>query len=465
MPRQRTARRRSGSRDMKAKPIVTVLGAASTTFGPKVLRDIINHPQLDGCTFRFVDVHEQRLAIYDRLARRIADQIDHSVQIESSGNRKAMLKGADYVIVSVEVGHYELWQQDFSIPVRAGVRQVTGELGGVGGLFHSLRQIPLHLEIARDIEAICPAAMVLVCSNPLNRICLAMRRYSGVGEVIGLCHGVEITENFLARRVLDLPGDQIESTAAGVNHFTWILDLRHRSTGEDLHPKLAEGLKRLDPKVEGLSRKLFEVYGYYPACGDAHIGEYISYAWEFVGLDGPPLGNRLESEHERWRLLDKLSRGSAGRADYAGAERAQAGEAEELRLDEFFQPRSWVDTLAFPIMAATESHRLHRMPAVNMLNAGTIDNLPADVFVESPAVVDGSGVRPIRIGELPKPLAAFCRRDVDQMELTVEAAVTGDRRRVVQAALLDPVVDNVRTAERVVDQMLREQARYLPQFV
>ena len=446
---------------VKKKSIIVVIGGASLTFGTKTLRDIINHPELDGSTVRLVDIDAEHLEIMTRLAHRLIEAVEHSVAIESTTDRKVALKDADYVLISVEVERYRLWKEDFSIPVRLGVRQVTGELGGPGGLFHSLRQIPLHLEIARDIESICPEAMVMVESNPLNRICLAMRRYCKVGQIVGLCHGVEIAQNFLGR-ILGLDTEDVVATAAGVNHFTWILDLRVKATGEDLYPTLKEKLATYDPTFHPLSRKLFEVYGYFPSPGDGHIGEYIPYAWESVGLEGPPLNKRSQDVELRWQYLDKLSRGEKIKAkDYL---EKQPEKQEELRLMEFFKPRRWVDTLAFPIMAAIETNKMRRMPAVNMLNQGTISNLPADVFVETPAVVDSSGVHPIRIGDLPKPLAAFCRRDIDQMELTVEAAVKGDRKLVLQAMLLDPVIDSVAVAERVIDEMMKAQVGYLPQF-
>jgi len=458
---------------MKKKPIIVVIGGASLTFGTKTLRDIINHPQLDGSTLRLVDIDEEHLEIMTRLGRRLADAVEHSVVIESTTERKVALKDADYVLISVEVERYKLWKEDFSIPVSLGVRQVTGELGGPGGLFHSLRQIPIHLEIARDIEAICPDAMIMIESNPLNRICLAMRRYSGVGQILGLCHGVEIAQNFLGK-VLGIDTEDIVATAAGINHFTWILDLRLKATGEDLYPTLKEKLATCPPDFHPLSRKLFEVYGYFPSPGDRHIGEYIPYAWEFVGLEGPPLKERSRDVELRWQYLDKLSPACGGQAPARQRRREkikardylekQEEKQEELRLMEFFKPRRWVDTLAFPIMAAIETNKMRRMPAVNMLNQGTIANLPADVFVETPAVVDSSGVHPIRIGDLPQPLAAFCRRDIEQMELTVEAAVKGDRKLVLQAMLLDPVIDSVTAAERVLDEMMKRQAGYLPQF-
>jgi alpha-galactosidase len=465
---------------VKAKPTITVIGAASTTFGPKVLRDILNHPQVGGCTFRFVDLNEERLAIYDRLARRLNEVLERPVSIQSTTKRREALAGSDYVILSVDTGHYKTWELDFSIPARLGVRQVLGELGGPGGLFHSLRQIPVHLDITRDIEALCSQAMVMVCSNPLNRICLALERHARVGQIVGLCHGVEMALYLYLNRVLGIEGDDMEVTAAGTNHFTWILDLRRRSSGEDLYPLMRERLAEIEMDDQPLSRKLLEVYGVFPGCLDSHIGEYIPYAYEFCGLEGLNFDGHLEQEEKRWHYLRDLAEDRVAWDTYArylrdfgtdsdsGDTSAQAGDqavlSEELRLDDFFGPRSWADTLAFPIIAAIESHTLHRMPAVNMLNCGTITNLPRDIFVETPAVVDGSGIRPICIGELPQPLAAFCRRDIDQMELAVEAAVTGDRNLVLQAMLLDPVVDSVRVAERVLDEMLKAHADCLPQF-
>ena len=126
-----------------SKPIITVIGAASTTFGPKVLRDILNHPEVGGCTFRFVDINEERLDIYTKLAHRVSEVLREPIKIESTTNRREALEGSDHTIISVDTGHYTTWQSDFDIPVKHGIRQVQGGLGGPGGLFHSLRQIPL----------------------------------------------------------------------------------------------------------------------------------------------------------------------------------------------------------------------------------------------------------------------------------------------------------------------------------
>jgi alpha-galactosidase len=444
--------------------IITVIGAASTTFGPKVLRDMLNHPQIGGCTFRFVDINAERLAIYETLAHKVNRLLKNPVVIESTTDRRAALPDSDVVIISVDTGHYTTWQKDFSIPVKHGIRQIQGELGGPGGFFHSLRQIPLHLAIGHDIAELCPQALVMVASNPLNRICLAMERHTAVGEIVGLCHGVEMALYLFLNRVMEIDGDEMEVTAAGTNHLTWILDLRRKSTGEDLYPLMRRCLAGLTTAEQSMSRKLLDVYGYFLGTLDSHAGEYIPYAHEFYGTKGMDFGAHLAQEGQRWRYLADLAADDALWDQYEQIYGSQAVLSPELRLDAFFAPRSWADTLAFPIIAAMRENKLHRMPAINSINRGAIPNLPADIFVETPAVVDASGIRLLQMGELPAPLAAFNRRDIDQMELTVAAGVSGDRRLALQAMLLDPVVDSVIAAERILDEMLQVHAAHLPQF-
>jgi len=446
------------------KPAITIIGAASTTFGPKVLRDILNFPQMGGSKFGFVDTNEERLAIYEKLARKLNEHLETPIQIEASADRRELLAGNDYVIITVDTGHYRTWQQDFSVPVKYGSRQILGELGGPGGLFHSLRQIPLHLEIARDIRELCPDAMIMVTSNPLNRICLALERHADLGQILGLCHGVEMALYLFLNRVMGIEGDDMEVTAAGTNHLTWILDLRRKRSGEDLLPLMKTRLQQMESEEQALSRKLLDVFGYFPGTLDSHAGEYISYAWEFYGLRGIDFSEHVAQEAKRWQYLEDLANNNSEWDKFEGAYGDQSKLSAELRLDPFFAPRSWADTLAFPIMAAISANDFQRLPALNMINSGQINNLPRGIFVETPAVVDGSGVYPVSMGDLPAPLAAFNRRDIDQTELIVEAAVSGDRRLLMQAALLDPVAEGVARVDAMVDEMLRLNAPHLPQF-
>ena len=446
------------------KPTVTVIGAASTTFGPKVLRDILNFPEVGGCTFNFVDTNTERLETYDKLARRVNALLKTLVTVRSSPRRRDLLAGSDYVILSVDTGHYDTWERDFTVPNAHGYKQVLGELGGPGGLFHALRQIPLHLEIARDIEDLCPKAVVMVASNPLNRICLALERHAKLHQVVGLCHGVEMALYLLLNRVLGINGDDLQALAAGTNHLTWLLELRRASTGEDLYPFMREKLRALPPGEEGLSRKLLNVYGYFPATLDSHAGEYIPFAAEFAGTSGIDFDEHRKQEGQRWDYLKRLAESEAEWDKYEMHYGSQEGLSEELRLDDFFKPRNWADTLAFPILAARISNKRAWLPAVNLINGGAVSHLPADVFAEAPAVVDSTGIYLQQVA-LPKTLAAFNRRDVDQMELTVEAAVTGERNDILKAMLLDPTVESVRAAENTLDAMLKAHEQHLPQMV
>lgn len=449
---------------MKDKPVITIIGAASTTFGPKVLRDILNHPHVAGSTLRFVDINAERLAIYDKLAHKLNRFLETPITIESTTERRAVLAGSDYVIISVDTGHYHTWEQDFTVPVKHGSRQILGELGGPGGLFHSLRQIPLHLEIARDIEERCPEAMVMIASNPLNRICLALERYAQVGQIVGLCHGVEMALYLFLNRIMNIDGDDMEVTAAGTNHLTWILNLWHKKTGENLIPLMRESLNKMQTNEQSLSRKLLDIYGYFSGTLDSHAGEYIPYAHEFYGIKGIDFSGHLAQEENRWQYLRDLANDDTEWDKFEQHYGDQSNLSEELRIDPFFAPRSWADTLAFPIISAITGNYFHRMPAINMVNTGQITNLPTGIFVETPGVVDGSGIYPVSIGELPRSLAAFNRRDIDQMELIVEAGVMGNRNLVLQAMLLDPIIDSAINAENMLDDMLKINERYLPQF-
>lgn len=268
------------------KNIITLIGGASSTFAPKVFRDIANFPEMEGCELRLVDIDEERLASYEKVARHVFESRGRQVTVKADTDRRAMLEGADYVLVAVEVKHYELWKQDFRIPVELGARQITGELGGPGGFFHSLRQIPIHLDIAQDAAVACPDAPILVMSNPLHKLCIAMDRYADTGQIIGLCHGVEMGIHFYLAPILEMDGHRIETTAAGTNHFTWILEMWDKETGEDLYPRFWEQTKKF-PNHSPFVQRMAEIFGYLPGCDESHFGEYLPFAWDSNSKSGP----------------------------------------------------------------------------------------------------------------------------------------------------------------------------------
>lgn len=426
---------------------IAVIGAASSTFGPKLLRDLAHFKELAGSRLSLMDVDPARLAVYARLARRVSQAAGVDYAVEETTDRRRALDGADFVMLSFSVRRNELWEQDLTVPRKHGVQHVTAECGGPGGLMHTLRNVPIVLDVARDVEQLCPRAPVLVISNPEARLTLALQRHTAV-RAVGLCHGVEIILQPIAR-LLGTPADDLEVTAAGTNHFTWILDLRHRATGADVYPLLRQKLDAPHADRQGfhpLSRKLWEVFGLFPSPGDSHIGEFLPYGWEYCGDGaGPDFGALRERSRVSWEYLARQADGGAP-------------------IDEYLRGRTWADTLAFPIIDGIVNDRGRRMPALNLPNDGYVTNLPAGAIVEVPAIVDAAGIRGVPVGALPQGIAALCKREIEIQELAVAAAVSGDRRLALQALLIDPVIRSVAAAERTLDELLELQAPYLPRF-
>lgn len=423
---------------------IVVIGAASTVFGPKLLRDLVHYKDLAGSDVAFVDVNTERLEIYTALARRVSEAAGMNYNIESTTDRRSVLDGAEYVVETFAVGRNETWRQDFDVPIAHGVKHVTAECGGPGALMLTCRNTPELLAIARDMEELCPQAWLMVASNPEGRLMMAVDRHSSLRSV-GLCHGIEIILNKLAKDVLGIPATELEATAAGVNHFTWLQELRRADTGESVLAELTEKLAAKEPDYMPLTRKMLEIYGLMPSPGDAHIGEFLQFAWEYVGLDGPNFESRMSKPPKVW---EKLARQAAG----------------DEPLDEYLCGRTWADTLAGPLIDGLANNNRTRMPAVNVRNDGYIPNLPADAIVEVPAIVDANGIHPLRVEPLPTGIAALCTREIAIEALAVEAAVNGDKAAALQALLADAHIQSIDAAEKILNELLALQADLLPQF-
>ncbi|GGJ02652.1 alpha-glucosidase/alpha-galactosidase [Alicyclobacillus cellulosilyticus] len=426
---------------------IVVIGAGSVSFGPGSLRDAMQMPELRGSQLILVDVDETNLELMTRLARRMNDEAGTGLIIEGTTDRRRALPEADFVITSVAVRRDELWRLDWEIPRRHGIRQVLGENGGPGGLSHALRNIPIILDICRDMEELCPNAYLINFSNPESRICMAVSKYTSI-RTVGLCHGVFMGRDRVAE-ILGRRGEDLDVKAAGVNHLVWLLDIRDRHTGEDLYPLLREKEAALPPDAPGifgpdpLSRAMFRHFGYWPAPTDDHIGEYLPYAWELTGLEGYDFA--AADRHRKW-TWERIRRMAAG---------------EEPLGDLLTKPSG---ELAFPIIRAITENRNEYVLAVNIPNRGCITNLPSDAIVEVPALVSGFGVQGLTMGDLPPGIAALCSAQVHVQRLAVEAAVHGDRRLAMQALLVDPVVDSISAAEKTLAELLDVHAPYLPQF-
>lgn len=428
---------------------LVLIGAGSYAFGYATFRDLFAaRATLAGSTVVLVDINPQALNLMLRFALRLNEAAGCPFIFEATTDRRAALPGADFVIISIAVKRNELWRLDFQIPLKHGVKHVLGENGGPGGLFHAMRNIPIILDIARDIEELAPAAFVINFTNPEGRICQALHRYTNL-KFVGLCHGIEMMRR-VAGRLLDLPPQQIDPTAGGLNHFSWVLSLRHAETGADLYPAFRQAVRKRSDAVAAesghtlsLSRYLMETFGYWPLPSDDHVGEYLPYAWEFCGLEGYPF-DRVDRESAEFR--QQVERWAQG-----------VEPVTPLLTDESLER-------AIPIITAMLTNAHQYELSVNMPNRGYIANLPDDAIVEAPAMVDATGIHPIPIGALPEPIAAMCRTQITIIDRVVEAGVHGDRAAALHALLLDPHISSARQAQAILDELLAAQRAYLPQF-
>lgn len=428
----------------KDKVKIVLIGAGSASFGRGTLADIMSCEDLKNydCTVSLVDIDEPALNKMAGLAELIQDHYKTSVKIEKTTDRVEALPGADYVITSVTQKRYELWEQDFRVPLAYGFRNILGENGGPGALFHAMRNYGIILPICRDIEKLCPDALVLNFTNPESRILMAMCHLTEVNAV-GLCHGV-LQARRHAAQIIGKDLDDLKITTGGLNHFFWILKIEDASTGEDLYPLLREKAKDSCPP---LSQKMLEIFDYYIFPSDDHVGEYVSFAHEYTGL--------LWHYGREFKKIPKTESPSADwRDEYLSGKRPVD--------DNLVRPGG---EIAIDIIADILGDKDGWEPSVNVLNTGKyIENLPTDAVVEVPAVVNATGVHPVHVGPLSEALAAFCRTQVSIQLLLIEAYRDHSKKLLLQALLLDPVVDSIQRAEEMLDHMLELQKDYLPEF-
>ena len=468
-------------RKVVVKPIkIVIIGAGSAIFGLNALATLLREPSLRGSTIALVDKNAEGLRLVHRLADRMNLEWDAGLTVESHTDRRAVLDGADFVVCSIEVGpREELWRQDWEVTLRHGLRQPYAENGGPGGFAHAARNIPHILDIAYDMERLCPHALFVNLSNPLPRLCRAVAKYTSLTPV-GLCHqighgylmagitlakriGAEIPPVLLdpdaphdrafydvAHAFEDRVGEAIDIKAAGLNHFTWMLDVRDRRDGTDLYAELKERFLAGPAEYEPLTRDMLGLTGYLPVPGDSHLSEYLSYThdpvtkpWERYNLRLYEWDLASHGRDQMWAHIERLA--AAGGPDL-----------ERLRA----VPSEGVYEVVHGVAHDANVYRV----SINVANDGAIDNLPPDTIVEAPAIVGGMGVLPLRMGALPPVVAELCRREAERVELVVDAAVQGSRQLALQALALDPTVDDLDMARAILDDYLETHRENLPQF-
>ena len=416
---------------------VVFIGAGSMSFGLSMFRDIFSSTELAGSTFTLVDANKESLSRMTELAMMMNHHSGAGLKIESTTDRRAALDGARFVVNSTAIDRNRLWKLDFEIPKKYGIRHTLGENGGPGGLFFTLRTLPMIFDFVRDIGEVCPQALFINFSNPESRIIMGLGKYSRV-QAIGLCHGVFMGLNDVAN-IMGLPPEQVDVWGAGLNHFQWLLQIRHRQTGEDLYPLLREKEKSYPQEFAPLTRRLFRAFNYWVTCSDDHMGEYVAYGWE-----GGEHGYNFEEDERSREVLNNSIESILS--------------SREPLPTEWFKPSG---ERGVAVIAGILRNQKRFIEAGVVYNQGVIPNLPFDLAVEVPVIADAGGIHPVSLGPLPEPVAKLLRVQANVQQLAVEAAVYASKELALEALLIDPVVNSSIAAVKLLDELWEINRSYI----
>lgn len=432
---------------------ISFIGAGSTVFAKNLMGDILSYPALAESTISLHDIDEERLHTSEIVAHKVAETLGVKPKIEATTDRRKSLDGADYAISMIQVGGYKpSTVVDFEVPKKYGLRQTIADTLGIGGIMRGLRTIPVLLDMCRDMEELCPDVTFLQYVNPMVMNCWAISRATKI-KTVGLCHSVQGTAEQLARDI-GVPMEEINYFCAGINHMAFYLSFERRANGEveDLYPRIRRVLEEgRMPDDNRVRYEMFKRLGYFVTESSEHFSEYVPW---FIKRDRSDLIEAFNIP------LD----------EYIRRCEAQIAGWEKMRK-EMEDPNSEVTVRRSHEYGSGIIHSMETgTPLVingNVPNYGLIPNLPEGACVEVPCVVDGNGVQPVAVGELPPHLAALMQTNLNVQGLTVEAALTGKREHIYHAAMLDPHTAAELELEQIwnmVDDLIEAHGDWLPAY-
>ena len=433
-------------------PKITFMGAGSTVFAKNVLGDSMMTPALEDSVIALYDIDAVRLEDSKRMLDTINRNNGGKATIETYlgvENRKAALRGANYVVDAIQVGGYEpCTVTDFEIPKKYGLRQTIADTLGIGGIFRALRTIPVLFDFARDMEEVCPDAWFLNYTNPMAMLSGAMQRYTGV-KTVGLCHSVQVCCEGLMKGLGMEYDDTVQWKIAGINHQAWLREVT--KNGVDLYPEIKRrALARTEKHHDMVRYEIMKRFGYYVTESSEHNSEYMPY---FIKSTHPELIDQFNiplDEYPR-RCINQIAEWEKMRENLLGDENLTHTRSREY---------------ASYIMEAMETNRPFKFGG-NVINTGLITNLPSNACVEVPCIADASGVQSVFIGDLPEQCAAMNRTNINPQLLAIEAAVTKKKDYIYQAAMLDPHTAAELTIDQIVsmcDDLIEAHKGWLPEY-
>ncbi len=429
---------------------VVLIGAGSANFGLGTISDIFKSKILEGSIIMLHDINSKTLEKTKNIAEKFKDKLNVNYEIDATTDRQKALKDADFCIISIEVGNrFDLWDQDWKIPLQYGIKQIYGENGGPGGLFHSLRIAPAILDICDDIVKICPNAFVFNYSNPMQRVCHAVTTKYPDLNFTGLCHEIASMERQLPT-IMETDYSNIEIKAGGLNHLSILLEVKYKDSQKDgypiIHEKFDQYYSQLTSEYypskpggeRGIFFELYRIYGYLPITTDSHLGEYIQWAYSVA-------------DHEAIiEFYDNYKK------------RCLTFYDDESHYSDYFNMNdNKMNERIIPILEAIIENSNVEEAAVNLPNKSYIESLPNNIVVEVPGILNKSGISGIKLENYPSNFSSLLNSQVGTIQLTTEAVLNKSKQSAYQALLADPVVDNMRSADKLLDTMIDCQKDYL----
>ena len=435
---------------------ITFMGAGSTVFARNVIGDCMCSDALKDSTFALYDINGERLKESQTILEAMRKTKGGHGKIEcylGVEQRREALRGASFVVNAIQVGLYDPCTiTDFEIPKKFGLRQTIGDTLGIGGIMRALRTIPVMEEFARDMADVCPDALFLNYTNPMAMLTGYMQRFTKV-KTVGLCHSVQVcSESLLKGLGME---DRLEGRTeliAGINHMAWLLKL-HDKDGNDLYPeirRLAEEKNKNEKHSDMVRYEYIRHLGYYCTESSEHNSEYNPF---FIKSKYPEMIEDYQIP------LDEYPRRCVKQIE--GWEKEK-----ESILDNGAITHERSREYASYIMEAIVTNRPYKIGG-NVLNQGLIDNLPSDACVEVPCLVDGSGITPCHVGALPTQLAAMNMSNISVQLLTIEAAKDRDRKKIYQAAMMDPHTAaelNIPDIIAMCDELIAAHGEYMKEY-
>lgn len=415
---------------------ITFIGAGSLQFTSSCIRDLLTFPSFKECEFALMDTNSDNLSNIKRVVDKIIENMDcKNCVVTATTDRAEALKGADGVLCTVFNGDIDIWQYDILIPKKYGIDINVGDTRSVSGIFRALRNIPLMLDICADIEKYCPNAVFLNYTNPMSMLCKAMQTYANV-EVTGLCHSVQGTIKMLCEW-LNVPENEIVYKCMGVNHQAFYTVLEHN--GENLYPKLRKLME--DPEIynkEQVRNEMFLKLGYYVTESSGHNSEYNQWFRK-----RPDLIEKYCTHGTNWNPgLHAFSLDL--RKDRRENPKKQYDEWLEKPFDKNKSPEYAAD-----IFNARIGDGKPFIFNGNVINNGSIPNLPNDACVEVPVVADRMGYKTTIAGALPEHIAILVNTTARLESLVVEAAMQKSKEMVYRAVYMDPLSSAVCSLEEI----------------